>query len=189
MVDTRASLLHAASTLLAAEGPEALTVRRIAAEAGVSTMGVYSRFGGKEGVIDALLRDGFQALADAMAAEPDSDEPVGDLRHCCTAYRAFALANPTRYRIMFEGLVPGVELSPESAAVAARSFEVLVAKVRRCVDAGLLSGGDPHQIAASLWSVTHGLVSLELGGHKPAVLSGDDPYERTVGAMVRGFSP
>ena len=68
MVDTRASLLHAASTLLAAEGPEALTVRRIAAEAGVSTMGVYSRFGGKEGVIDALLRDGFQALADAMAA-------------------------------------------------------------------------------------------------------------------------
>ena len=44
------------------EGPGALTVRRIAAAAGMSTMNVYSRFGGKDGVLDELFVDGFRRL-------------------------------------------------------------------------------------------------------------------------------
>ena len=46
--DTSRALLAAAHRLLAEDGPEALTVRRIANEAGMSTMNVYSRFGGKD---------------------------------------------------------------------------------------------------------------------------------------------
>ena len=49
--------------------------------------------------------------------------------------------------------------------------------------------GDRYEVAASLWAASHGLVSLELRGHKPETLGGDDPYERTVAAMIRGFSP
>ena len=59
---TREALLAAAHDLLATEGPAALTVRRIAAAAGMSTMNVYSRFGGKDGVLDELFIDGFRRL-------------------------------------------------------------------------------------------------------------------------------
>ena len=57
---TSRALLDAAHRLLADHGSEALTVRRIATEAGMSTMNVYSRFGGKDGVIDELFIDGFE---------------------------------------------------------------------------------------------------------------------------------
>lgn len=87
MADTRALLLSAASTLLADEGPEALTVRRIAATAGVSTMGVYSRFGGKDGVVDALFREGFDGLLAAMLEAPTTDDPLADLRSCLPRLR------------------------------------------------------------------------------------------------------
>ena len=189
MADTRDALLRAASTLLAKEGPSALTVRRIAAEAGVSTMGVYSRFGGKDGVVDVLLRDGFDDLSAAMDAVGQTDDPLADLQRCCRAYREFGLSNPTRYRLMFEGTVPDFVPSEESIASASASFDRLVERVGRCVDAAALLPGDPAEIAASLWAASHGLISLELSGRKPVAVGGDDPYERTMAAMIRGLSP
>ena len=189
MVDTRESLMSAASALLAEEGPEALTVRRIAAQAGVSTMGVYSRFGGKDGVVDALFREGFDGLKQAISTTPESSDPLDDLRTCCRAYRSFALAHGTHYRIMFEGAVPGFTASDASLEVAAATYESVAERVRRCVEAGQLSGGTHYEIAASLWAACHGLVSLELLAKKPAILADDAPYERTMAAILRGFAP
>ncbi len=188
MADTRDALLRAASTLLAKEGSSALTVRRIAAEAGVSTMGVYSRFGGKDGVVDVLLREGFDDLSAAMEAMEETGDPLSDLQRCCWAYREFGLSNPTRYRLMFEGIVPDFVPSEESIASASASFDLLVGRVARCVDAALLAPGDPADIAVSLWAASHGLISLELSGRKPAAVAGVDPYERTMAAMIRGLS-
>ena len=188
MVDTRDALLRAASTLLAKEGPAALTVRRIAAEAGVSTMGVYSRFGGKDGVVDALLREGFEDLSRALDDVGDTGDPMSDLRRCCRAYREFGISNATRYRLMFEGTVPDFLPSEDSILVASASFERLADRVGRCIDAGALAPGDRYEVAASLWATSHGLISLELSGRKPETIGGDDPYERTVAALIRGFS-
>ena len=58
------ALLDAASELLEQEGPDALSVRRIAAAAGVAPMGVYNHFASKFGIIDALFMDGFGRLSD-----------------------------------------------------------------------------------------------------------------------------
>ena len=58
-------LVKAAADLLAEEGPEALTVRRIANAAGVSTMNVYSRFGSKDGVVEHLFVRGLSAAGRA----------------------------------------------------------------------------------------------------------------------------
>ena len=79
--ETRATLLDAARTLLEADGPAALTVRRIAAEAGMSTMNVYSRFGGKDGVVDELYCEGFHRLRAYLAKHSKSDDPVEWLYH------------------------------------------------------------------------------------------------------------
>jgi AcrR family transcriptional regulator len=187
--DLRASLLTAAGALLAEGGPEALTVRGIASAAGVSTMGVYSRFGGKEGVVDALLGDGFSALLEAMRQHPPTADPRADLVTCSRAYRRFALDNPTRYQVMFDTVLTGYEPSAESMRRASDSFDQVCDRVQRALDAGVVGGFEAHEIAASVWATCHGLVSLELVGKVPPVLADDDPFERTIEAVIRGFAP
>ena len=63
-------ILEAASGLLSEEGASALSVRRIATAAGCSTMGLYSRFGGKDGVVDELYAEGFERLIDGDEGQP-----------------------------------------------------------------------------------------------------------------------
>ena len=58
---TSRALRAAASRILDAEGIGALSLRRVATEAGVTTMGIYSRFGGKDGLLDALCLEASSA--------------------------------------------------------------------------------------------------------------------------------
>ncbi len=155
-------LLTAARDLLASEGAGALTVRRIAKSAGMSTINVYSRFGGKDGVVERLYVDGFRLLARAMDEAGTSDDPIDDLRRCGQAYRRFALAHTTLYGVMFDRVVPDFEPSPAAARVAAGTLDTLAQRV----DAAMRAGGrtpphDPLQAAAIVWATCHGVMSLE----------------------------
>src|SRR5215216_2531592 len=158
--DTRAALLAAAHDLLATEGPSALTVRRIATTAGMSTMNVYSRFGGKDGVLDELFIDGFRRLAEAMDTARNTDDPDGDLRRCGELYRRFARQHPTYYSLMFDRVVPDFEPSAAAQEVAIGTLVKLQQRVERAMAAGALREGDSFAIATALWACMHGLVSL-----------------------------
>ena len=104
----RRVLLDAASSVLEAEGPDALTMRRIAAEVGSSTSVLYTMFGGKAGVADALWCEGFERLRVVLAAV-EGDDPLGRLAAMGRAYRANALANRSYYSVMFARPIPGFE--------------------------------------------------------------------------------
>ena len=78
-------------------------------------MGVYNHFDGKEGLLNALVSDGFAEFAGVVTAI-DTD-PAERLRNCGRNYRTFALANPNLYTLMFS---TDCEADDE---VAARSFE------------------------------------------------------------------
>jgi AcrR family transcriptional regulator len=181
-----AKILHAASELLSAEGPGALSVRRIAAAAGCSTMGLYSRFGGKDGVIDELFAEGFEHLREQMESLAPTDDAVADLRTCALGYRATALDHATHYMVMFGGAVPGFEPSEENHVIAKSSFDLLVARVQRCLDAGAFSG-DPEVIAEILWGAMHGLVMLELVGMSPTGVVAEARYGAMLDVLLRGF--
>ncbi|MEV4554280.1 TetR/AcrR family transcriptional regulator [Nonomuraea wenchangensis] len=188
----RTAILDTATHLLVTEGPGALTVRRIAGEAGCSTKVIYTLFGGKDGLVEALWLEGFArferrlrathprsgALASPVA-DPRSgalvDPPAGSLadppgdslaalRAGLDAYRDYALAEPDYYRVMFQGAVPGFNPGPEAVEAAGRSFDLLVHAVRACLEQGLLRGGTAREIADLLWMAIHGAVSLEITG-------------------------
>lgn len=180
-------ILEAASELLSNEGASALSVRRIAAAAGCSTMGLYSRFGGKDGVVDELYAEGFERLVTAMGAQRLGDDPVADLRDSARCYRETALANATHYMVMFGGAVPGFEPSPTSHELAHTAFGGLVAKVARCTDLDLLPG-DPAEIAELLWGVVHGLVMLEIVGINPRTSDPVARFERALDVLFRGLA-
>ena len=180
-------ILEAASELLSTEGASALSVRRIATAAGCSTMGLYSRFGGKDGVVDELYAEGFERLVDAMKANQPTDDPLADLRRGAGCYRDTALANATHYMVMFGGAVPGFEPSDASHELAHAAFNGLVGKVARCTDAGLLDGS-PDQIAELLWGSIHGLVMLEIVGINPLMSDPVPRFERALDVLFRGLA-
>jgi AcrR family transcriptional regulator len=159
-----AALLEAAAEILEAEGPDALSVRRIAAAAGVAPMGVYNHFESKSGIIEALFIQGFQRLSDALRGVADVQDPYEALREGGRRYRALALAHPMAYQLMFLKVIPGFEPSEHAIEIASGAFANLVAAVQRAIAAGVIVEGEPSETAQLIWASSHGWVSLELMG-------------------------
>lgn len=186
-VDVEAVLLDAAHRLLESEGVEALTVRRVATEAGVAPMGIYHRFGGKDGLAEALFVDGNRLLTEAMQ-QVEVGDALGELREGCRQYRRFALANPGLYSLIFERAMPGFEPSPAALETCMKTFGVLVDCVRRAQAAGVLRSGEAFGYAHRIWSACHGAVSLELRqiGFMEDL---DAQYEGLISTLVDGLTP
>jgi AcrR family transcriptional regulator len=185
--DIERELVGAAEAVLVRDGPAGVTVRAVAAEAGIAPMGVYNRLGGKDGLVDALLIRGFDMLRAAVAggAEPDLRDR---LWACGLRYRQFALANRHFYAIMFEGAIPHEFSSAEVAVHAAAAFDALVANVDLAAAAGAISAPDPREAAQQIWSTVHGAVALEMNG----LTQTPDPeatYRATLLMVLRGLAP
>jgi AcrR family transcriptional regulator len=191
--DVEHLLVEAALHLLEEEGPEGVSVRRVAAAAGVAPMGVYNHFEGKNGLIDAVFRLGFTTLTEEMAdlasgAEPGGADPLDVLREGFRRYRALALEHPRTYELMFLRSVPGYEPSEESKQVATESFATYVRTVDRAMQLGVLVGDDAGSLAQVMWAACHGAVALEIAGICLVADMGD-VYDDLVDGLLRGFSP
>lgn len=160
----RRTVLDTASELLVEEGPQALTMRKLAGALGCSTTVLYTMFGGKDGIADALFREGFARLRRRLEAVPAGLPPMERLRGIGQAYRENALAERSYYGVMFEQALPGYQPSPESLALSRASLAVLTETVEACIAAGSLGAADPIEITEVLWAAVHGAVSLELAG-------------------------
>src|SRR3989337_3832847 len=83
--DVRRRLLEAAALLLAEDGPDALTARRLAKAAGTSTMAVYTHFGGMPALVKEIVAEGFARLDEHQATVPHTDDPLAELRNVAMA--------------------------------------------------------------------------------------------------------
>lgn len=174
----RSTLLEAALTVLRRDGAAALTVRNITAEAGCSTTGIYTHFGGKHGLVEAIYLEGFESFDRALAACRGPDELLESGR----VYRRWALANPTHYLVMFGRAVPDFEPSVAARERAFASFEWLIDAVARW------GAVDPAAGAYHLYATVHGYVMLELVGVGPADRDRlDQVYEAGLRAAIAGL--
>lgn len=160
----RDRLLRAASTAVSASGPDAVSLREVAREAGTTTAAVYSLFGSREALVDAVVAEGLRRFGAHLDAVPATDDPAADLLALGLAYRRSALAEPEFYRAMFPSSGPGRDARVEP------TFRRLRAAVQRLADSGA-DLGDTDEVALRLWALVHGLVGLELGGHLPGDLA------------------
>ncbi len=188
--ETSDALLAAAHHLLSTVGAEALTVRRIANEAGMSTMNVYSRFGGKDGVIDELYADGYRRLVERLEAVPVTHDPQIDIIAITDAYREFALANPTYYGVMFRSSIPGFVPSPDSLQVAVGLLQSMVDRIESAQGEGRVATDlEPYEVAAWIWATCHGLVSLELDGVGDELINWPTIWEKGIRQAVTVLRP
>ena len=182
------ALLSSAEDILESEGPDGLSVRRIAAAAGVAPMGVYNHFESKSGIIEALYIQGFARLGAAMQAMAQIADPSEALLDGARRYRELALAHPMAYQLMFLRAVPGFEPTDYALGECTDAYEHLVAAVERAMQAGVIVEGEPTETAQLIWATIHGWVSLELLG-LGFVEDRDAGYERLCKALLRGLRP
>jgi AcrR family transcriptional regulator len=184
----RRGLLDIASQVLEKEGPNALSMRRIAEQAGCSTTVLYTLFGGKEGLADGLYLEGFRRLREALDKVKEKNA-LEQLKSLNRTYRQVALKNPTYYAVMFERPIPEYRPSIESKQVAWGSLGPLIKTIQQCIQQGLFKKGNAEIMAMELWTIAHGLVSVELAGYFPGKTSlADDMHEKALDDMIRAWS-
>ena len=184
---TRETLLDAALRLLEERGPGALRVRDVVAAAGQSTMGVYTHFGSKQGLLEQLYLHGFGRLEQRLEAVPSAGRGRKELLEFALAYRAFALDNEALYGLMFERGTPDFIPSDASRLAGLTTFEMLAARVADWRP----DSTDPATDAHLVWAAMHGLVSIELmhrrwGGPLVAHLKGDPEqnFAQAIGSLL-----
>jgi len=171
--DARTRLIEATIRLLETEGPSEVKARSVTSEAGVSTMGVYTHFGGVPELLEAVANEGLRRLAAAFESVPITDDPLADLCALSLACRDVARSNPHLYDLMFGLSIhgryspsrgPAVPVVNERSPVFKGAYAHLLGACTRLVDAKCVRKTEPSRIALQLWGAVHGFVMLELAG-------------------------
>jgi AcrR family transcriptional regulator len=164
--DLKHALTAAALRLLEREGPENLSLRRVAQHAGVSPAAPYHHFPDKAALLAEVAAQGFRGLDAAMARA--AGRVHGKKRKLAAlglGYLAFALARRAQFRLMFGPELGEKARHPSLAETAPKSFLRLVEAVR-----AVAPGRDPIPGAMLGWSAMHGLATLWLDGSAQQVL-------------------
>lgn len=149
--------------MLATDGAQGFTTRKVAATAGTSTPAVYELFGDKGGLIREVFFRGFQLLGTRLSRLRESGDPHADLIAAIGVFRQFVRANPVLAEVMFSRPFADFQPGPNEARAGSAVRESIVGRVRRCIDAGLLAG-DPTDVAHVLLAVAQGLAAQETAG-------------------------
>jgi AcrR family transcriptional regulator len=181
--DLRRALIDAASRVLEAEGPSALSLRAVAREAGVSPAAPYHHFKDKTELLEAVAQEGWDmldaALAAAKAKAPSASAAMSELG---VAYVCFARDNPALYRVMYD-TARDREAQPEDMA---SDKDGAYCKVR---DTLIQAGADPADTldielaTTAAWCSAHGLA--EMAGfkqfdHLKDACGGEKPFFRAI---------
>jgi len=169
----RDDILAAAAELLERTGSEeAVTLRAVARQVGISAPSIYAHFPDREAIVLAAVVRIFDELAEAIrrGAGAAGDDPVDHLVAGCEAYVRYGLAHPVRYAVLFArhrtpppAYCKPVTLGPEGRPVlefGAEAFALLVQAIDDCVRAGASASTDVVADATAVWVALHGTVSL-----------------------------
>jgi AcrR family transcriptional regulator len=151
-------VVAAGRRLLEEEGPEALTMRRLAERVGIRAPSLYKHLPDKAALEAAIIATGFEEAAATFerAVEGVGEGPGngrGALVALAAAYRRFALEHPHLYRLMNNGPLPRAHLPPG---------------LENRTAAPLLRAAGSQDRARAVWAFAHGMVMLELTDRFPA---------------------
>ncbi|MFC1518551.1 TetR/AcrR family transcriptional regulator [Pseudomonadota bacterium] len=183
--DLKASLIAAANTILQRDGANALSLRAIAAEVGVSHMAPYAHFKNKKQLLSHIIESGFVLMADAMehcTAHLDKNDAAvaGELVLVYgVSYLEFAIANPQLYRLMLGQVEASAMKTPALKTSSSteqnnhsenshNENEQLRRPFNLLRSAFALQNEDNQKVKAQAigaWAMVHGMAALMTEGH------------------------
>jgi AcrR family transcriptional regulator len=215
--ETTEEITATALALLAEGGPDAVTLRAIAREMGMTAGAIYGYFPTRDDLINRLITDVYTSLVDAVEAAREarpSDDAGGRMVAWGRALREWSVANPAGFRLVYGDAVPGYR--PREGGVAAEPARRACMGLTQLV-AAVWPQAAPRQPAAEwsdfapelvadvrrefpdlppaavglalrVWGRMHGLVALEVYGHLRGQTT--DPaklYEAELRDLVRSL--
>jgi AcrR family transcriptional regulator len=162
--DLARALVTAAVDLIAKKGPDAFTLREVAAAVGVTHAAAYRHFADKQALLAAVAEDGYRGLAQSLAKAARSSEadPRERLRLLGAAYVDFAMARQAHYRVMAGPRLNEDGRFPSLEAAIADAFNAVLTEIERGQRAGVLREGSARDLAVAVWIAAHGYVDLVL---------------------------
>ncbi len=180
--DLKASLIEAANKILLRDGADALSLRGIAAEVGVSHMAPYAHFKNKKELIRSIAEAGFVQMADTMEAVAEKlkakqNLSAGELVLAYGAsYLEFATENPQLYRLMLGQVETTGRKNKKNEVASAENIALVNSPFMESSkkpfillrEAFSLRGDDEEKVKAQAlgaWSMVHGMAALIIEGH------------------------
>jgi AcrR family transcriptional regulator len=178
----RAALLQKARAMMEAEGIDNLTLHKLAAAFSIKAPSLYRHFSSKADLLRAVNLDTNKALVDSIrlavaAAQPQT---TARIRAMAAAYRAFALANPMTYGLMYSNLSAELRPDPAQLEALALPLQALITPIT----------GEADSLAAlrGVWALVHGFIMLELNGQFQRGGDLEAAYMQAVEAYIRGWT-
>ncbi|WP_055702861.1 MULTISPECIES: TetR/AcrR family transcriptional regulator [Streptomyces] len=211
--EVTAAIKDEARRQLAAEGAAKLSLRAVARELGMVSSALYRYFPSRDDLLTALIIDAYDSLgaaAEAAHAAVADREPVRQWTAVCEAVRAWALAHPHEYALIYGSPVPGYSAPDTTVRAAARVGQLLIDIVRDAhrgrgvavtpLPAGLRTEGErlaadlapdlpPAVITAMVaaWAQLFGLVGFEVFGQFNRVVEDREAFfSRAVTQLAHG---
>ncbi|MBE3650083.1 TetR/AcrR family transcriptional regulator [Paenibacillus polymyxa] len=185
----RKNVIDAACILLAEEGPEAVTVRRVAQKLSCSTKIIYSIFGSKDGLANEMYLDGCRLLAETFEQVPVTKNVLADLEALCWAYWEFARLHSAYYKMMFGGALSDFKPDEQSLEGTTTALSRILQTVIHAMEQGALKEQDPLLVVRMLWSALHGVIHLQFAGHFLTVDMAQEVYAFTLKNTLDGCKP
>lgn len=167
--ELRDTILAAARRIFLEEGPQALTMRRIADAIEYSPGTIYLYFESREQIALQLVREGFEKLVAALGpAVSGVEDPVERIRAIGNAYTEFGLNDSETYKLIFmeDAKYVYAVLNPESGdgelEPGDRAFDFIATAVAQAVERGAFKPVEPQLAAEALWAGLHGALSLHI---------------------------
>jgi AcrR family transcriptional regulator len=183
----RSRVLQVAVATLAAEGAAGFTTRKVAEGAQTSTPAVYELFGDKAGLVREIFFEGFRTLRARFDEDPQGSDVAADVVRTIQVLRRFIRENRELAEVMFSRPFADFDPGPAESAAGDAVRQFIVARVRRCLEAGLWSGNDVD-IAHVIVALTRGLAATEAAGWLgSSTASIERRWQLAIQALVVGF--
>jgi AcrR family transcriptional regulator len=159
-------IIDAARDILARQGYEQLSMRKVAERIEYSPTAIYLHFEDKRDLVFQVCEETFGRLVHELESlDAEVKDPVQRLREGMRRYIAFGLRHPQHYLATFvavphEQLPEDIARYNNPASNGMRALGILRACVVACSDAGKFRKVDPDVTARGLWAALHGVTAL-----------------------------
>lgn len=161
--EVKNSILEAARKVVAKEGFQGLSVRKITKAINYSPGIVYHYFKNKDEIVEALVSEGYKRiLASIASVQRTENEPEAEIREAFTKYIKAALTAPEEYKVFLLNDNPSIlkktSLLAKGTVEKSRTLQSLCEAIQRGVKLGQFAPCDPELTAQILWTATFGLI-------------------------------
>lgn len=148
------------------DGVSALSLKAIAAQMGMTAPALYRYYSSRDELLTELILSAYQDLAEcAEAAVDDGRPPARRLDDIAVMLRAWAVAQPQRYLLLYGTPVPGYHAPDVATELARRIFAPIQAGFGQLQNDSKSPLTWAFHRSVTFWSRLHGVLSLELAGH------------------------